>query len=478
MATRRDQLQAARFLAQRVHCALVIRETDPEQPPFRRPSSAAFGSIALALVALLAVGAYGFIKPGGNRAWRSGEAVIVVKETGARYVYVGNRLHPVLNYTSALLALGRHAPTRTVSRNSLIGVPRGPRIGIPDAPDALPEAARLLTSAWSLCSRRSADPTGAQVDESVLLAGADPTGARLLGDAALLVEVPESGDQYLIWHGHRHRIRQPDTVTVGLALRAEAKARVGAALVDILPAGDPITPLPVRGAGQRSNAVPGRTDLRIGQLLVVRPPGGGVQHYLAEADRLQAISELQYDIQLAARSTSAAYPKSDPIGLPLSLTAAAGSRMQPPPTPTTAPPPPRRPTFTGTAMAPICVTYDTNAPIPRVQIGGVLPPSTATVPTTARTPSGLPLADQVYLPPGRAALVEVLPSSQAPSGTLILATDQGRAYPLASREVAAVLGYPQARPVRLPAGLATRIPLGAALDPGAARVPSVPLTPP
>ena len=122
------------------------------------------------------------------------------------------------------------------------------------------------------------------------------------------------------------------------------------------------------------------------------------------------------------------------------------------------------------ATAPICVTYEDDSAVPLVQTGGRIPPSTATVPTTARTPAGLPLADQVYVPPGRAALVEVLPSSQAPNGTLILATDQGRAYPLAGREVAAILGYPQARPIRLPAGLATRIPMGAALDPSTALI--------
>ncbi|MCA2218178.1 type VII secretion protein EccB [Jidongwangia harbinensis] len=470
MASRRDQLQAQRFLAQRVHSALVICETDPEQPPFRRPTGAAFGSVALALVALLAVGAYGFLHPGANRSWRTGDAVIVVKETGARYVYVGARLHPVLNYTSALLALGRHAPTRSVSRNSLVGVPRGPRIGIPDAPDALPEAGRLLTAAWTLCSSPAADRTGAAVDESVLLAGADPTGARPLGDAALLVEVPESGDQYLIWRGHRHRIRQPDRVTVGLALRAEARARVGPALVDILPSGDPIAPLAVRDAGKPSRAVPRRTDLRIGQLLVVQTPGGGVQHYLAEADRLRAITELQYDIQLAARSTAAAYPGDEPVGLPLGLTAAAEARQEAVPPAAPAAAPARRPPFagTGTGPIPVCVTYDDGMPVPRIRVGGQLPPPGATVATPGRTAAGLPLADRVHLPPGRAAVVEVLPSSQAPSGTLVLATDQGRAHPLASREVLGMLGYGRARPVRLPASLVTRLPMGSGLDPAVA----------
>jgi type VII secretion protein EccB len=472
VASRKDQLQAQRFLGRRVDSALVVHETDPEQPPFRRPAGAAWGSIALALVALLAVGAYGFVKPGGNKAWRDGRSVIVVKETGARYVYVGGRLHPVLNYTSALLALGRAAATRTVSRESLIGVPRGPAIGIPGAPDTLPAAGRLLTGGWSLCSRPSADPTGAATDESMLLAGAEPGGARPLGESALLVKVPASGDEYLIWRGHRHRIRQPDTVTVGLALQAEPQARVGPALIDILPAGDPIAPLAVRDAGKPSRAVPSRPRLLIGQLLIVRTPAGVTQHYLAEAARLRAITALQYEVQLAARVTTAAYPGAEPAGLPLGVPAAADATMRPLPE-SGASAPASRPAFaaTGTGGVSVCVTYDHAANVPRLSVGGTLPPAEWTVPTTRRTAAGLPLADRIHVPPGRAALVEAMPSTQAAAGTLVLVTDQGRGHALAGREVLDVLGYGRARPVRLPAGLVARLPLGAGLDPAAARNP-------
>jgi hypothetical protein len=120
----------------------------------------------------------------------------------------------------------------------------------------------------------------------------------------------------------------------------------------------------------------------------------------------------------------------------------------------------------------VCVTYDDNAPVPRVRVGGQLPPASATVATAGRTAEGMPLADRVYVPPGRAAVVEVLPSSESASGTLVLVTDQGRAFPLAGREVLSILGYPSAHPVRLPAALATRLPMGSGLDPAAARAPA------
>ena len=470
MASKRDQLQAHRFLLQRVISALVTRETDPEHPPFRRPSYAALGSVLIAGLVLAGFGVYGVVVPGGNRAWRSGDAVIVVKETGTRYVYAGGRLHPVLNYASALLAIGRHAPTRTVSRESLIGVPRGPRIGIPDAPDALPKAGRVLRTGWSLCSEPAADVTGATVDDAVLLVGAEPAGGQPLGDAAVLVEVPASGDRYLIRNGFRHRIRRDDAVPVSLALRAPVPARVGPAVVDVLPAGDTIAPIPLRRPGSPSKAVPRRPDLRTGQLVVARTAGDAVQYYLVTEDRLRPITELQFDVQLAYRGTAAAYPGAEPAGVPLSLTTAADARMEPPPAPAQGPAPERRPAFADPART-VCVTYDAGSATPRVRVAATLPPPEATVPTRGRTDEGLPLADRVYVPPGRAALAEVLPSAQAPAGTLILVTDQGRGHPLASREVLGMLGYERVRPARLPSGLVTRIPMGAVLDPAAARTP-------
>jgi type VII secretion protein EccB len=470
VATRRDQLQAHRFLVQRVVSAVVTRELDPEQPPFRRPFAAALGSVAVAVLAILAVGVYGLIVPGGNRAWRTGDAVLVVKETGARYVYLDGRLHPVLNYVSALLAIGKNAPTRSVSRASLVGVPRGPRIGIPDAPDALPAAGSLLRGGWTLCSAPTADRTGSTVDETVLLVGAEPAGGAPLGDGALLVGVPQTGDQYLIWRGHRHRIRQPDAVAVGLALRTEPRARVGTALVDVLPAGEPLAPIAVAGMGTPSTAVPRRTDLRAGQLVTAQT-SGGEQHFLVETDRLRPITQFQFDIQMAFHETSKAYGGAEPQALPLGVAAAAEARQEAAPPAGVDAAPPRRPDFVGADRGPtsVCVTYDGGAEIPRIRSGATVPEARLTATTAGRTAEGLPLADRVHVPPGRAALVEVLPSPRAPRGTLVLVSDQSRAYPLASPEVLKMLGFERVKPVRLPAGLVSRVPLGSGLDPEAAR---------
>ncbi len=471
MASKRDQLQAYQFLVQRAISALVTRETDPEQPPFRRPSGAAFASVALAIVALACVGVYGMIVPGGNNAWRKEPAVILEKETGTRYVFLDGRLHPVANYTSALLLLGDHHATERVSRDSLAGVPRGPRIGIADAPDALPGAEKLLTGSWSLCSAPASDLAGSRIEESVLLAGASPSGGAELGEGALLVESTSTGDRFLVWRGHRHKIDDYNAVGTGLALTAEPWARVGRAWLDVLPEGTPIGPLPVAAAGEVSTAVPGRTDIRNGMLLMVQTSGGGQQHYLAERDALRPITELQYDVQRASAQMMAAYPGTEPKTVPLPPSLATMSRQLDPIRAEAGAAPATRPAIARLRdqNATVCATFGDNAAAPSLAVDPTLPPADPMSTTARRTASGTPLADRVHVPPGSAIVVEAMPSAQAPAGTLTVVTDMGRRYPLASPDVLKMLGYPSARPVRLPAGLVARLPEGPSLDPSAAR---------
>jgi type VII secretion protein EccB len=464
VASKRDELQSHQFLVGRVNSALVRRETDPEHPPFRPPVIAAFGSIAIAVLALAVFWVYGLIVPGGNRAWRDGDAVIVEKETGTRYVYLDGRLHPVLNYASALLALGRHGQTRSASRNSLAGVPRGPRIGIPDAPDALPAPDRMMSGAWTLCSRTAQDSTGGDVDRSVLLVGEEPPGGSLLGDSALLVETPGTGDHHLIWRGHRHRIRQPDTVTVGLALRSAPRARVGTAVLDVLPAGDTIAPITVAGLGSASTAVPSRPDVRAGQLLVAST-AGGEQHYLAETDRLRPISELQHHVQLAFKPTAVAYAGGEPVPVRLSLLAAAEAQVESAPAAGPGAAPPARPELAGGGrdVSAVCASYVPGEAVPRVRVDPGIPAEDPLFVTGQRTSRGSSLADQVVVAPGFGALVEVMPGADALAGTLMIVTDQGRAHPLESRDVAEWLGYGGVAVVRVPASLMARVPQGSGL---------------
>lgn len=466
MASKRDQLHAYQFLVQRTVSALVTRETDPEQPPFRRPGTAAFAGIAVAVVALAAVGVYGLINPGGNDSWRDGKSVIVEEETGARYVYVDERLHPVENYTSALLAIGDHAATTSVSRDSLAGVPRGPRIGIPDAPDALPGTDGLLADGWTMCSQQSPDDTGTVLTRSVMLVGMQPPAD--LGEQAVLAYVPDTGERHLLLNGYRHEIGRTDAVAVSLALRATPAIRVSPAVLEAIPAGKPIAPIAVPDMGKPSKAIPSRPELRNGQLVVVGT-SGGPQHYLVEPTRLRPITELQYDLQRGFASTAKAYPDAEVTGIGVGMIHVGSAQQTSLPEPAEGDPPTVRPDFAeGGVSATLCVTFDPGASVPRFALDPAMPEIDPMMATPRHTDDGVALADRVVVPPGGAAVVESMPSESAPAGTLVLVTDLGIGFPLAGRDVLQVLGYGNSEPVRLPAGVVSRVPLGSGLSHDAA----------
>ncbi|RQW84640.1 type VII secretion protein EccB, partial [Micromonospora globispora] len=243
MPSRQDQLHSYQFTVQRAVAALVMRETDPAQSPFRRLAGAGLASVLVAVIGLGGFALYGLFS-GGGTDWRDSGAVIVEKESGARFVYREQQLHPVLNYASALLIIGAERPkTVLVSRRSIEGVPRGLPLGIADAPDSLPAPGRLSTAPWTVCSDVPTEPGGAE-PRSALLIGQDATGGRALGDQGVLLRHPD-GTLHLLWHQRRHLLRDTDRVLAALAATRERAVPVASALLNTVPAGADLAPPPV-----------------------------------------------------------------------------------------------------------------------------------------------------------------------------------------------------------------------------------------
>ncbi|WP_027659929.1 type VII secretion protein EccB [Salinispora fenicalii] len=470
MPSRRDQVQSYQFFIQRMTSALVAREPDPESAaPFRRLGGAGFASVMVAVLCLAVVGVYGMLRPGGATKWKADAAVIVEKETGTRYIYREGRLYPVVNYSSALLALGTAAPTVSVSRNSLVGTSRGTPIGIRDAPDALPDPKRLLSGPWTLCTQLARDSAGGDVATTVLTVGAAPGGGREMGDTALLVRDTATNGLHLIWHDHRYEIGDENVVLEGLTMTTEPVVEVGGAWLNALPAGEPIGIPEVVGRGERSGALP---EARVGQVFVVESQNGGRQYYLAERDQLRPLTQLQAEVLLADPQATQAYPAGAlPEPVSLSAGAAATARKASPPTEGSHRAPDERPEIVqGASEQPaVCAAYQPGRSEPTLLLGGQVQPVQEPVRTAEQSSTGIPLADRVAIAPGHGVLVEAVPAPEASTGGLSLVTDLGYRYPLASVEVAEMLGYSRARVVELPASLVDRLPAGPALDPAAAK---------
>ncbi|SCL34570.1 type VII secretion protein EccB [Micromonospora nigra] len=458
MPSRQDQLHSYQFTIQRAVAALVMRETDPAQSPFRRLAGAALASVLVAAISLGGFALYGLFTGVGTK-WRDTGAVIVEKESGARFVYREEKLHPVLNYASALLIIGAERPkTVLVSRRSIDGVPRGLPLGIADAPDSLPAPGRLSTAGWTVCSTTGAGRT----PRSVLLVGVAADGGRALGDDGLLVRDPH-GALHLLWQQRRHLVRDVNRVLAVLAATRARAVPVAPALLNTVAAGADLVPPALPGLGGRSAAVPGA---RVGDVYVVSNSGGGRQYAAVLRHGLAGITELQAGLLLARTGQREAER------VTLGRFAALPKVPDLVPTGPSAPPP-APPRLAASDTAGLCTRTADDGGAAEVRLGVPLP-DLATVPRTAMATAGGVLADHIVVEPGRGVVVEAVAAPGATGGAVSVVTDLGRRYVLADGAVLGMLGYREVRPVRLPAGLVSLIPAGATLDPAAARVVAAP----
>jgi type VII secretion protein EccB len=472
MPSRQDQLHSYQFMVQRVVAALVMRETDPAQSPFRRAGAAALASVLVAAIALAGVGVYGLIAGGGSSNWRDDQAVIVEQETGALFVYRDQKLHPVLNYASALLIIGSAQPkTVQISRKSIDGVPRGTPLGIADAPSSLPDTKRLVGTPWTLCSMTPAQ--GTDPPRSVLLVGPEAGGSAAtsgtpLADQGLLVRDP-AGGVHLLWHNMRHRISNQNLVLSALGWSGQQTIATAPALINAVPAGVDLRPVDIPGRGEKSTQVP---DATVGEVFVVQSQGGERQYAVAMRTGLAEITQVQADLILTDPNTKRLVGQKTPNSLGQadfgSMKKAAslvpqGAAAPPAQTPNLVPPDTRT----------TCAVVRDDTGVAQIRVQASVPDVSDAVPTGARTTDGTALADLVVVQPGRGAVVESVSAPGASGGALSVLTDQGVRYAVANRGVLAMLGYGSVQPVRVPASLVVLLPAGRALDPEAARAPAV-----
>ncbi|MCW6006589.1 type VII secretion protein EccB [Micromonospora sp. CPCC 205371] len=408
MPSRQEQVRSHQFAVQRVVAAVVTRDTDPDRLPFRRVAGATLAGVLVATIGFGAVAAYAAITGGEPDGWRDPSTIIVERESGTRYAFRDGRLHPVANYTSALLIAGTGAATRLVPRAALKGEPRGAPIGIADAPDPPPAAERLVTGPWTACSAASERP-------APLVGRPAPDSAPLAG-RALLAEHPD-GSVYLVWQGRRHLVRDTGLVFAALGWTGHQPMPVAPAVLDALPGGADLARTPIEGEGSPSRGVPGAT---VGEVFVVVPLGGQRQFAVAYASGLAAITQVEADLILTDLHQ----------GRPTRLTQGEYADLpKVPRRPPADPPPATTPPLAAPAGA-VCV-----------QVGE----ASAEVHLAARMPSG-PAVE-----PGRGALIEA-------RGEVWLVTERGRRHAVTDPEARALLGYADTPPAPAPAGVLGLVP--------------------
>jgi type VII secretion protein EccB len=468
--TRRDQLQAYRFVTTRVQSALLHGEPDAAETPMRRIGVSTFSGIMVAVLAVAGFGIFGLLRPGSKDGWKQPGVLVVEKETGTRFVYdpTDDALHPVLNYTSARLILNAESVSvQYFSRRSLSAAHRGLPYGLPNLPDSLPDARSLVTSPWTICSKPpSADSTLPTVTVSVGMAAA---GQHIDPGEALLVQTTRYG-KYLVWNDTRLGIPLPDLVLPVLGYAPSAAVTVADSWVNSVPPGPDLKAVAVPGRGQPGPSVGGQV-FYAGQVLKV-PAEGTVRdrYWLVLREGLTPVTETDALLLLGDPLEQRAYHGRSPT--PVEVSAAAVGQAPPAPAVATRGFPDLVPTLLNPAQRGpqvVCSAYTSNPtgnPSVTVSLTDTAPG--AREPTTVGFGFG-EQASQVVLRGGSAAVARMVPHDGQPSSSLYLVTDAGGKYPVPSADVLRVLGYGSVRPAMVPKGILDLIPTGPALDPRKAR---------
>jgi type VII secretion protein EccB len=461
--SRQDQLHSYQYSVQRVVAALVTHDPDPHRSPLRRAGMTALISLVIAALAVGAAAVYGLLTGASSANIRDESAVYLEKGSGARYVYLksDDRLHPVLNYASALLIANATAPkVVSTTRKKLATVELGDPMGIPDAPDSLPGSGKddLLKGPWSVCTSSSEDPGSGSEPRSTLLVGDTLTDGTIAGSAQALV-VRDPSDQAFLVYGNRRFLIPANRYTAILRAFKWGDRQawpVAAAWINAIPTGPDVEPLSIPGFGG-SSGVPEAPQ--VGQLV----NDGNNQWAVALSDGAAGITVVQ--ALLLQTNPDAAAPVSLPVSRFANLSPSK-TRLSDTGDPNGLPS-----TVPALAATPqrACMTLPVGEHGDGIRLDPTIPAGAA-APAASTVPGGIQ-ADFVHVPRGKGALVAAAASPTAPasSGTVSIVTDTGRRFPVASRDVLPKLGFGGVTPLQVPAQLIALLPQGPALDATKAR---------
>ncbi len=275
------QTNGYRFLVRRMEHALVRGDVGMVDDPLRAQSLSLTVSCVLAVVALGACAVLALMQPRGAL----GDApIVMVRDSGALYVRVGDTLHPVANLTSARLIAGSAAEPELVSAAAIGKATRGPLLGIPGAPDTVDDPLDGDESNWTICDDAGSSTT--------VIGGA--MSGQLDAEANALVTVRGEGapSTYLLYDGRRAKVDLRDAA-VARALRVDGVAprAVSRALLDGIPEAPPIAAPRIPGVGAAS-AVPG---MAIGTVVRLSR-ADAIEYFVVLAGGVQRIGQVAAEL--------------------------------------------------------------------------------------------------------------------------------------------------------------------------------------
>lgn len=460
--TTRAQVNGYRFLLKRLEHALVRRDVRMLHDPMSTQFRSLIIGLVLAAVAVGGCAILAFIRPQGS----VGDAKIVMgSQSGALYVVAGkSTLQPALNLASARLITGSSESPTSVKDAKLGSMSRGPILGIPGAPAALPSSAEHGKSTWTLCDTViSATPPNAgtvggadDASSSDSDADANPSDVRTtvfssppaLGEASRALSdseallVSRDNATYLVY-GDEHAKVDTTSAAVAEALQLQGvSARPAeAGLLNATIAVPDLTPPTIPGAGQTGAFH--YSNLKIGTVIKVVDVNS-TDLYVIVADGVQHISpfaaEMIRDANSQGISDIITVPPDALSGIPVVDTLPI-DRF-----------PTVRPKILSADEFPVaCVAWargDSDAVATLgVLVGRRLPLAADAKPVTMVTAGAADHVDDVYVPPSSGEFVQTtgIEPDSTRRDSFFFVGDNGIRYGIPDTATAAILGLSNPR---------------------------------
>jgi type VII secretion protein EccB len=446
-STTRLHVSGYRFLLRRMEHALVRGDLRMLDDPLRAQSLSMMSGVILAVIIVAACAVLAFLRPPGALG---SAPIVMVRDSGALYVRVGDIVHPVLNLASARLIAGTPANPEAVSPAAINNAKRGPLVGIPGAPATIAAPLGEDESGWAVCD----DATSTTV-----IAG-DVLRERLASGRSVLV-TPRSesaASTYLLYDGWRAKVDLRNRALVrALKLDRVAPRPVSRALLDATPEAPPIAAPHIPGAGSPS---PLRGFLVGSVVRVAR--AAAEEYYVVLAQGVQRIGQVAADLirftdSQDARDIVTVAP--DVIGAAPTLDTLRVASF------------PENGGVSNDAI--VCVQWRLGpaGANTAVMMGNSLPVDGANPVTLAQADSDGPSVDGVSIPQGRSAYVRSIGigGDGASAGALYFVNDSGVVFGLRDEDTAKHLGL-TGTPVPAPWPVLARLPRGPELSKDAASI--------
>ncbi|MER7175241.1 type VII secretion protein EccB [Streptomyces mesophilus] len=499
MASRRDELNAYTFAKRRLVAQFLQPNPSGTEEGAPKPLRAVMPGAIVGVVVLAVFGAWGMFKPVAPKGWDTpGENVIVADKSTTRYVVLKTgdkvQLHPVLNMASAKLLLKSGNGKVVTVKEDLLDKSKlhhGPTIGIPYAPDRLPEPEDAgQAKRWAVCERPGA---GGRTIEKAAFVLAEREQAktdgkqRLKGGQLLYVEGPDQVRYVVDAKGIAYEVDKTDRVLMQtLVGSGGAPQRVSDEWLATLGKGSPVRTPSFPDTPGAASDVPG--NYKVGMVLQTEEASEQKQ-YVVLKDRLAPVSDFMAKVLLNSEDMAVVgqggKPKPVSVGeIGSEPGAKFGGDLK---WPSEAPDPVNEPGSRDTVCSVLRgVDRDTGKTTQSTWAGDTFP---------------MPLSSggsSAYVTPGTGLLFRQVMGTDVKSGPMFLVTDTGLRYTMQANGDTATddagigesgsaeekkeqqaqqqdaqtrLGYESVDPTPVPAAWSTFLPTGPRLSAGAARQP-------